>query len=104
MFKKYLYIFLMCLLCTCTFSEAKMLDSGIPIACDYQLEKIVKFLGQKVVVHFIKDDIKYQIILVVKGVLISNKNDTLLLGKTESKNKIIISIKTINNIEVFTER
>jgi hypothetical protein len=83
--------------------SAKMLDSGKPIERIYKVEEVSEYLGKKVLIQFIDENIENYIILNIKGILISKLDNKkfLLLGKTKYKNRIVIPIEKINYIKII---
>lgn len=100
---KNLNIILICLLFTYTV-HADMMDSGKPVERIYKVEEVSQYLGKRVLVQFIDENLSNSIVLNVKGILVSrwDNEDFLLLGRTEYKNRVVIPIEKINHIEIIS--
>lgn len=85
--------------------SAEILDSGKSIERIYKVDEISKFLGRKVIVHFVDQNIENKIILTIKGILVNTWDNKyfLLLGETKYKNRIVIPIEKINYIEIIKD-
>lgn len=84
----------------CSLAYGKSLDSGIPLPKEYTKEIVAEYLGKKITVVYVNNNLENKIILNVIGVLLDRQDNTkfLLLGKTEFKNKIVIPIEKIKEI------
>ena len=83
-------------ICSTSIVSAEMLDSGKPEERSYNIEQICKYIGQKVLVYFIDNNIKNKIVLYIKSISLSEwNNKIILIGVTEFKNTIVIPIEQI---------
>lgn len=103
---KFLYLILLSSFVLSLPPVSKSLDTGEPppIVKEYTKEDVSAYIGQKVTVSYTNEGIDDIVTLQILGVLWDRfkKGDRyLLLGYTQFKNRMVIPIEKIHDIEVI---
>ena len=85
----------------CSRTQARSLDSGIPIPKEYTRSMVAEFIGENVNVSFVEGYSDNKVTLYVMGILFDriDRKGFVLLGLYKHRNRVVIPIEKIYLIE-----